>query len=108
MAGTPFMERRRLDMVATFKRHAALSDALADLEGRGPFMRAYYLPQMLDARIASAAWDVYQPAVPLNFAGVVFAAAGFLVAAVGLGLALRMVAALFRRRKGRPLRTKIR
>ena len=62
-------------------------------------MRAYSLPQMRDARIAKAAWDVYQPAVPLNFAGMVFAGVGFVLGALGIGLLLRLLALPFRRRR---------
>ena len=55
MTGTVFMDRRRADMTTTFQRYNALSTALTRLEGQGPFMRAYSLPQMRDARIAKAA-----------------------------------------------------
>lgn len=99
MSGTPFMDRRRADMRATFARHDTLSTALIRLEGQGPFMRAYYLPQMRDARIAKAAWAAYQPAVPLNFAGALFGGVGFLLGVLGLGLILRLLAMPFRRRK---------
>ncbi|MBQ0803392.1 DUF2937 family protein [Sulfitobacter sp.] len=99
MTGTVFMDRRRADMTTTFQRYDALSAALTRLEGQGPFMRAYSLPQMRDARIAKAAWDVYQPAVPLNFAGMVFAGVGFVLGALGIGLLLRLLALPFRRRR---------
>lgn len=99
MTGTAFMDRRRVDMTTTFQRYESLSDALVRLEGQGPFMRAYYLPQMRDAQIAKAAWDVYQPALPLNLAGMIFAGVGFVIGAVGLGLLLRLLAIPFRRNK---------
>ncbi len=99
MTGTPFLDRRRLDMTTTFQRHDALSAALAKLEGQGPFMRAYYLPQMRDTQIAKAAWAVYQPAVPLNLAGLIFAGAGFLFGAIALGFVFRLFAMPFRRSK---------
>lgn len=96
-AGTPFQERRRADMTATFKRYEILSGSLARLEGHGPFMRAYYLPYMRDGQIARATLDVYQPALPLNLAGLIFAGFGFVVAGFGSGLLLRMLAMPFRR-----------
>jgi hypothetical protein len=99
MTGSPFMERRRVDMTATFRRYDALSDALSQLEGQGPFMRAYHLPKMRDAKIAKAAWDVYQPAMPLNFAGLIFAGVGFVLGALGISLLVRLLALPFRRRK---------
>jgi len=99
MTGTSFMDRRRLDMTTTFQRYDTLSDALTKLEGQGPFMRAYYLPQMRDTQIAKAAWDVYQPALPLNLAGLIFAGVGFLFGTIVLGFVLRLMAMPFRRGK---------
>jgi hypothetical protein len=64
-------------------------------------MRAYHLPQMSDPQIAAAAWQAFQPAVPLNFAGVVFAGAGFVAGGLGLGVLLRLLRAPFRRRGAR-------
>lgn len=99
MTGTDFMERRRKDMTATFARYDTLSSALAQLEGQGPFMRAYYLPQMRDGQIAKAAWQAYQPALPLNISGAIFAGVGFVLGALGLGALLRLVTMPFRRRQ---------
>ncbi len=101
LTGTAFMERRRTDMQATFDRHAALSAALDLLEGQGPFMRAYYLPQIRDAQIARATWQDYAPAVPLNFAGIVFAGFGFVLGSIVLGIVLRFIAIPFRLRRAR-------
>ena len=98
MTGTPVLERRRVDMATTLNRYETLSASLARLEGQGPFMRAYYLPQMRDPQIAKAAWDAFQPAVPLNFAGVIFGGVGFLLGAIGLAVLLRIIAFPFRRR----------
>ena len=97
MTGTDFLDRRRADMTATFARHDRLSADLAALEGQGPFMRAYHLPRLRDRQIAGAAWDVYQPAVPLNFAGISFAVAGFVLGGALLGLLLKLVFWPFRR-----------
>lgn len=100
MRGTPFMERRRIDMARTFARYDALRRDLAMLEGEGPFMRAYRLPYMSDPEIARAAWAVYQPAMPLTFAGLSFAGAGALLAGL-LGWALlRMLLWPLRRSRG--------
>ena len=98
MTGTPFLERRRVDMTSTLNRYETLSASLARLEGQGPFMRAYYLPQMRDVSIAREAWNVYQPAVPLNFAGAIFAGAGFLLGAFAIWAVLRIMFFPFRRR----------
>lgn len=99
MTGSDFLDRRRADMAATFERHAALSEALTRLEGQGPFMRAYYVPQMRDTGIAKAAWAAFQPALPLNFAGAVFGGVGFVLGVTGVGLILGLLALPFRRRK---------
>lgn len=82
MTGSEFVERRRTDMQTVFARHAQLSADLQTLHSAGPFMRAYHATRLNDPEIASRAWQAYQPAVPTNFAGAVFAGAGFLIALV--------------------------
>lgn len=98
MQGSAFLERRQADMTRTFTRFERLRADLAALEGQGPFMRAYHLPRLRDAEIARAAWVAYQPAVPLNFAGVSFALVGFLLGAAALGGVLKLLFWPFRRR----------
>lgn len=99
MQGTDFLERRRADMTATFQRHARLQADLDALGGQGPFMRAYNLPRLTDTQIARAAWGAYQPAVPLNLAGMIFAAVGFVLGSAILGGLIGLVRMPFRRRK---------
>ena len=82
MQGTGFVERRRADMQRTFARHAELSADLAALKGHGPFMRAYLSSHLMDADIALGAWEDFRPALPLSFASILFALAGFGVSAV--------------------------
>lgn len=100
MQGTEFLERRRADMTATFLRYERLRADLAEVEGQGPFMRAYHAARLTDGQIARAAWTAYQPAVPINFAGLSFAFVGFLLGTAALGVVLRLLAWPFRRRKG--------
>ncbi|OAN77740.1 hypothetical protein A8B82_12600 [Sulfitobacter sp. EhC04] len=100
MQGTEFLERRRADMTATFLRYERLRADLAEVEGQGPFMRAYHAARLTDGQIARAAWTAYQPAVPINFAGLSFAFVGFLLGTAALGGVLRLLAWPFRRRKG--------
>ncbi|MEP4198890.1 MAG: DUF2937 family protein [Aliishimia sp.] len=95
MVGSDFVARRRADMERTLDRYDRLNAQLSEVQTAGPFMRAYYAGTV-DGEIARAAWDSYQPAVPLNFAGGVFGSAGFLtgwacVVAIfgGLGRLLR-------------------
>tara|TARA_R110002094_G_scaffold70714_5_gene79357 strand:+ start:7866 stop:8372 length:507 start_codon:yes stop_codon:yes gene_type:complete len=99
MQGNDFLDRRRVDMTETFGRYQALQSDLAELKGAGPFMRAYNLPLLTDAQIARAAWEEYQPAVPLNFAGIIFGGVGFVLATLLLGLVLKLLAWPFRRRR---------
>lgn len=98
MQGTDFLDNRRADMTRTFERHARLSADLAALQGEGPFMRAYRGARMTDPQIAKAAWEVYQPALPLNMAGAIFAGVGFLLGGVLLRGVLGIVRWPFRRR----------
>lgn len=90
MAGTAFLDRRRADMTRTFERHARLTSDLAALRGTGPFMRAYHAARLTDPEIAARAWGDYRPALPLTFAGAVFAGLGFLLGS-GVGAAVARV-----------------
>jgi hypothetical protein len=102
MQGTDFLERRRKDMTATFDRYVRLRSDLDLLKSQGPFMRAYHMPNLTDPEIARAAWAEYQPAVPLNFAGAVFATVGFVMGLAVLGIVLRILSWPFRRRPADP------
>lgn len=99
MTGTDFIERRRNDMQRTFDRHAALSADLAALQGQGPFMRAYHATRFSDRDVATAAWGAFQPAVPLNMAGAIFALVGFLGGVFAVGGLLALLRWPFRLRK---------
>jgi hypothetical protein len=102
MRGTDFLERRRADVTRTIARHARLQANLTALEGEGPFMRAYHLPKFTDPQIARAAWDVYQPAVPLNFAGIGFGLVGLVAGSALITALLRLLAWPFRRKTTKP------
>lgn len=102
MTGAPFIERRRADMARSIARHSQLAADLDHLKGQGPFMRAYNLSHLTDSQIAQAAWHDYQPALPLSFAGAIFAALGFLGGAFGVGAVIRLVTLPFRRRVSAP------
>lgn len=99
MQGTPFLERRSADMTRSIARFERLSSDLETLQGQGPFMRAYNGTRFTDAEIARAAWEAYQPAVPVNFAGLTFAGAGFVLGSLALSLLFGLLRMPFRRRQ---------
>ncbi|WP_299150497.1 DUF2937 family protein [uncultured Tateyamaria sp.] len=104
MQGTPFLERRQADMTRTFQRYDQLRADLKVLTDAGPFMRAYYGARMTDGDVARAAMQAYQPALPLNFAGAVFALTGFFAGLIGVSILLRLLAWPFSRRSRPPRR----
>ncbi|MEL7090757.1 MAG: DUF2937 family protein [Pseudomonadota bacterium] len=97
MTGSAFVARRRADMERTFMRYDRLSADLVALEGAGSFTRASMALRMTDRDVARAAWGAFQPAVPLNFAGAMFAGTGFLAGLIAAGAALRLAAWPWRR-----------
>ncbi len=99
MQGTPFLERRNADMARSIVRYEQLSSDLETLQGQGPFMRAYNGTRFTDPEIAQAAWEAYQPAVPVNFAGLTFAGVGFVLGSLALSLILGLLRMPFRRRQ---------
>lgn len=99
MDGTEFVVRRRGDMERMFQRFHLLRADLTALETEGPFMRAYHLPRFSDRQVARAAWAAYQPAVPLNFAGLVFGGLGFLLGLAVFGMIRQLLIWPFRRKR---------
>ena len=91
MVGTAFIERRQADMRRTFTRHARLSADLSTLQGAGPFTRAWQAYRFTDAEVARAAFEAYQPALPLTFAGLTFALAGFAAGLAAIWAVLRLI-----------------
>jgi len=98
MTGADFIERRRTDMERIFDSHAILTEDLKLLAEAGPFMRAYYVARFTDGDVTSAAWDAFQPAVPLNLTGAIFASFGFLVGLITTSSLLAVIRWPFRRR----------
>lgn len=99
MQGTAFLERRGADMARSITRYERLSADLTTLEGHGPFMRAYHASRFTDPEIAQAAWHAYQPAIPVNFAGLSFAAVGFVLGGFAVSLLLGLLRLPFRRQR---------
>ena len=98
MTGADFIERRRADMERTFDRHAILTEDLRLLAEAGPFMRAYHAARFTDGDVASAAWDVFEPAVPLNLTSAIFAGFGFFVGLIAMSSLMAVIRWPFRRR----------
>lgn len=96
MVGSAFVERRRADMQRTITRYDVLQGQAIAFEKAGPFMRAYHTPGM-DREIVRATWTAFQPAVPLTFAGGVFAAFGFVLGGAFMGGVMGAVRAVSRR-----------
>ncbi len=100
--GSAMGAQRAESMAGVIVRYQQLSADLAMLRGAGPFTRAYRMRSFADAEIAEAAWEEFEPAVPLTMAGGIFAGAGFLAGLVLIGCALALLRAPFRRRRARP------
>jgi hypothetical protein len=98
MIGADFIERRRADMERTFDRHAVLTEDLRLLAEAGPFMRAYHAARFTDGDVASAAWDVFEPGVPLNLTSAIFAGFGFFVGLIAMSSLMAVIRWPFRRR----------
>ena len=93
--------QRAETMAGVIVRHERLSADLDAVRSAGPFTRAYRMRSFADAEIAQAAWENFQPAVPLNMAGGIFAGAGFLAGLMLVGVIMALLRAPFRRRRAR-------
>ena len=98
MAGSPFLEDRRTDMVRTFDRLDRLRRDQALLVTATPVERIFMPQRLRDAALLSGTWADFRPALPLTAAGVVAATLGSLGGwLLVLGLA-RGLSRPFRRR----------
>jgi hypothetical protein len=86
--GTPFLERRRVDMTATFVAYDRLSADLADLRAASALGRLAEVWRLRDRRTLEGAWSDFRPAVPVTADGIACAALG---AAVGGGAMLGLM-----------------
>lgn len=88
----PLAKTQAGNMAEDVARHARLNDALQQLQGAGPFMRARMAGWMGDRQIAARAWEAYKPAAPLTFEGALFAGTGFLAGWLGLSAVFSFLA----------------
>lgn len=99
MTGTQFLEDRQSDMRRTFKRHAVLTDNLAELRAASPLARLAMPQRLIDSEIFANTWDDFTPAVPLSVAGLVAAAGGGVLGWLASGALFALLMRGFRQKK---------
>jgi len=85
-------------MVETIARQRHFEQVLAELRGASPFERARYAAAFTDPELARGTLSDFKPALPLTFEGLSFAAIGFALASLIIGLLAWIVRLPFRRR----------
>ena len=85
-------------MEALFLRHARLTADYQQMRAAGPFMRLYHTRRMGDRELLRGTWGDFVPALPLSFAGAVFAGAGLVLGWAMVRLVLGALAQVFRRK----------
>ncbi|NBR89761.1 MAG: DUF2937 family protein [Rhodobacteraceae bacterium] len=98
MQGTAFVAARKADMERVFLRHARLSSDYAAMREAGPFMRVYHARRMGDPELLRGTAGDFVPALPLSFAGAVFASVGLLLGWLAARVLLGVLGGLFRRK----------
>ena len=98
MQGTAFVEARKADMERVFLRHATLSADYAAMREAGPFMRVYHARRMGDPELLRGTAGDFVPALPLSFAGAVFAGVGLVLGWLAARLLLVLLSGFFRRK----------
>lgn len=79
MTGTAFLDNRRCDMTRTFERVARLESDLIILSDGSSLTRLVNFARFRDRDIAGKVLVVFQPALPLTFAGLGFALGGYVL-----------------------------
>ena len=98
MQDTAFVEARKADMERVFLRHAKLSEDYAAMREAGPFMRVYHARRMGDPELLRGTAGDFVPALPLSFAGAVFAGVGLLLGWLAARVFLGLLGGLFRQK----------
>lgn len=78
-ATDPVFRREGQNLVATLTQAQDLKEAQAALDGASPLTRPMVFLDHLDPDLASAAFDSYVPALPLDSEGLVYAAIGLVL-----------------------------
>ena len=98
MQGTAFVEAQKADMERVFLRHATLSADYAAMREAGPFMRVYHARRTGDPELLRGTAGDFVPALPLSFAGAVFAGVGLVLGWLAARLLLVLLSGFFRRK----------
>ncbi len=93
----PLVQERGIDLGDDVERERRLEAQDRDFAEAGALGRYWVFAEGFDAELASRAYAIYQPAVPVTAAGFAAAAVGFVAGYGGL----RLVAAPFGRRRRR-------
>lgn len=87
---------RAASMEATIARADRLTADLAALASADLFQRSLRIYRFSDREIAASTYAVFRPALPLTVSGLLFAATGFVLGALGLGGLLALIRLPFR------------
>lgn len=96
-----FLRDRSSSMRGTISRYERLAEQLRRLDAAGPLSRPLIVARNPDAQIAAAAWQSYEPALPLTAAGAGYGAAGALMLGLLARLGIAAGAGARRLRSGR-------
>ena len=92
-AAQPFSRDRGKSMARTVDRYEGLSAQRQSMEAADPIVRPIEVLRYPDAQVLDGAWEIFEPALPLNLPGLVYGGAGALVltllARTGIGTARR-------------------
>ena len=98
-----FPHERGLSMTKTIMRWQRLMQQQSKIEAASPILRPFVVLKGADSQIMRNAWQIYQPAVPLNATGVIYGGVGAFIAMLLARLGLVTVSRAQRRRSDREL-----
>ena len=79
-SGEKFTHERGLSMGRNVERFSRLEKQQKTIENANPFMRPLVVMKNPDAQIIHNAWEIFQPAIPLNSAGALYGGSGAFIA----------------------------
>ena len=75
-----FVHERGLSMERTVERFSRLKKQQQSIENANPFLRPLVVMKSPDTQIFLNAWEIFQPAIPLNSAGALYGGSGAFIA----------------------------